>query len=196
MIAACWLNRIIVNRLRLATLFLVWMGCLSGCQQSTDPEEKTDMPHSPQNPGPDQLSEEELSRRWRDESKQYVSAINDFVRRGLKEGWENIDDEEPKDTRQPMAEAVIEAVRRANQAGDIDDLHERFPRAHSPFWEMLEKNGQDLPVAVLLNDGRIIMRIGAPYESGQVVVGSFPQKSSRWGDPPIGNSSPSLEIQE
>jgi hypothetical protein len=35
---------------------------------------------------------------------------------------------------------------------------------------MLEANGQSLPVVLLLDDGRIIARVGAPYESGRVVV--------------------------
>lgn len=116
------------------------------------------------------MAEEDLSLRWREESRRYVGAVNDFVRRGLTDGWENVEAEDPKDTRQPMARAVLDAVRRANEAGDIDDLHERFPRAHEPLIAMLEKNGQSLPVVLLLDDGRIVTRVGAPYEPGHVVV--------------------------
>jgi hypothetical protein len=69
-----------------------------------------------------------------------------------------------------MAEAVLAAVRRANQTGNVDELRERFPPAHSPFVEMLEKNGQSLPVVMLLDDGRIILRVGATDAEGHVVV--------------------------
>ena len=117
------------------------------------------------------LTEGELSRHWRQESERYVSALNAFVARGMKEGWENVPaTDEPKDTRQPMAQAVLEAVRRANQSGHLDGIRERFPPAHGPFIDMLKENGQCLPVVLLLDDGRILVRIGAPYEPGRVVV--------------------------
>jgi len=128
------------------------------------------MPNDHNSSESSQLTDEELSRRWRQETEQYVTAINDFVRRGDEVGWENVDEKEPEDTRQPMAQAVLDAVRRASKSGEIEGLHERFPRAHGPFIELLDENGQSLPVVFLLNDGRIVMRIGAPYESGRVVI--------------------------
>jgi hypothetical protein len=117
------------------------------------------------------FTEGELSLHWRQESERYASAINAFVARGLKEGWENVNaKDEPKDTRQPMAQAVLNAVRRANHLGSLERLRERFPPAHGPFIDMLKENGQDLPVVLLLDDGRMVVRIGAPYEPGRVAV--------------------------
>jgi len=115
-------------------------------------------------------NDDKLSRIWCEESERYVSAINDYVSRGIREGWENVKEQEPQDTRGPMAGAVLDAVRRANQSGRTDGLHERFPRAHAPFLEMLEDNGQSLPVVLLLDDGRILIRVGPPYEPGHVVI--------------------------
>jgi hypothetical protein len=115
--------------------------------------------------------DDELSRRWRTESANYVSAVNAFVARGEREGWDKLSGEvEPTDTRETLAEAVLAAVRRANECQDIAGLRERFPPAHGPFIEMLEENGQSLPVVLLLDDGRIVTRVGAPYEPGKVVV--------------------------
>ena len=119
----------------------------------------------------DQLTEDELSSRWRDQTEAYVTAVNSFVRRGMTEGWKNIDrTEEPKDTTGPMADAVLNAIRRANEVGKTDGLHERFPRSHSPFWEMLRENGQSLPVVFLLDDGRMVLQVGTPSESGHIVL--------------------------
>jgi hypothetical protein len=116
-------------------------------------------------------NEDELSRRWRQESERYVAAINGFVARGQKESWDKISEkDQPKDTRQPLAEAVLNAVRRANQSGTVEGLRERFPPAHEPFLDMLKENGQSLPVVILLDDGRIVMRIGAPHQPGKVVI--------------------------
>jgi hypothetical protein len=116
-------------------------------------------------------AEEELSRRWRRESEQYVRAINAFVDRGTTLGWDKVDSsQQPKDTREPMAEAVLAAVRRANAEGRAGETHERFPPAYEPFYKMLEANGQSLPTALLLDDGRIVARIGPEYQPGRVVL--------------------------
>jgi len=151
-------------------IVLLLSGSPFGCQKTTNPKDKTAMSNDHNSSETSEITEEELSRRWRQESEQYVTAINDFVRRGDEVGWENVDEKEPEDTRQPLAEAVLDAVRRANESGRIEGLHERFPRAHGPFIELLEENGQSLPVVFLLDDGRIVMRIGAPYETGRVVI--------------------------
>lgn len=96
---------------------------------------------------------EELSLRWKEEGLKYVADINSMVERGRRDGWETISrSDEPKDNRGPLAEAVIQVVRQANQDGQIDRLREQFPPAHSPFLGLLEENGHSLPVVKLLND--------------------------------------------
>jgi WD40 repeat protein len=115
------------------------------------------------------MSEEALSKKWRENSRQYVEAINAFVERGMTMGWDKVG-EEPEDNRQAMANDVIDAVRRANQRGNLRDLRERFPPAYIPFVDLLEENGQSLEPIALLPDGRIVLRIGTPYEDGRVVV--------------------------
>src|SRR4051812_30272166 len=102
--------------------------------QTTNLKGTSTMPHDPQYPGSRASIDDELSRRWREESERYVSAINEFVRRGFREGWQNIEErDEPKDTRQPMARAVLDAIRRANESGDIDGYTSDFlvPTARS-----------------------------------------------------------------
>jgi len=79
-------------------------------------------------------------------------------------------EKEPEDTREPLAKRVIDAVRAANKAGEWEGLREKFPPAHRPFIEMLQENGQSLPVVLLLDDGRILLRVGAPYETGYVAI--------------------------
>ncbi|MCA9116502.1 MAG: hypothetical protein KDA79_15565 [Planctomycetaceae bacterium] len=113
-------------------------------------------------------SEDELSRRWREKSLRYVSAINSFVERGLRDGWEKAG-KQPKDTRQTMAKAVLAAVRRANDLGTTDELREKFPPAHEPFGKMIEVGGPGLPVATLLDDGRVVLCIADSWESHRFV---------------------------
>ena len=166
------------TRTSLAATFLASVMCLFGCNEANNPpafnQQATQQEETPVTENSETVSNvptNELSEQWREASESYVSALNAFVERGQREGWENVKDEdEPKDTRQPLASAVLNAIRKANEAGDVEKLHKRFPRAHGPFIDMLEENGQSLPVVILLDDGRIVTRIGSPWESGRVVV--------------------------
>ena len=87
------------------------------------------------------MSAGELSKRWRKESLAYVAGMNEYVRRGMQRGWDQAG-EPPKESRQLLAPRVIDIVREANKIGELADLRERFPPAHSPFIEMLYENGQ------------------------------------------------------
>jgi len=172
----CWHEMAIANQLHLTdcygmhhlsvhmSLFAVLL-LPTGCQKSLT--SKVEAPVQKTASG----SLESLSEQWRKESLAYVSAINAYVERGTDTKWEGMDEsDEPKDTRQPLAGRVIEAVRAANESGQIDGLRDKYPPAHGPFIELLEKNGQSLPVVFLLDDGRIALRVGAPYQPGHVAV--------------------------
>jgi len=113
------------------------------------------------------MSVDELSERWRKRSLEYVAAVNEHVRRGMQSGWDQAG-QPPKDTRQPLAGRVIDAVREANKTGELADLREKFPPAHSPFIELVKENGQHLAPLAFLDDGRIVLGIG--YKNGHVVV--------------------------
>jgi len=113
------------------------------------------------------MSPDELSALWRERSLEYVAAISECVLRGMRNG-EDQAGEPPRETRQPLAGRVIDAVREANKTGELADLRKKFPPAHNPFIELLKENGQHLAPVVLLDDGRILLGIG--YENGHVVV--------------------------
>ena len=147
-------------------LFIVLCGCNNSHDTHMDQKMTNDISSSLE-----ELTEDELSRRWNDETNRYVTAVNHFVEYGNSVGWEKVArSDEPKDTTAPMAVAVLDTIRRANESGQVSDLHDKFHRSHSPFFEMLGKNGQALPVAILLDDGRIVLRVGSPYETGHMVI--------------------------
>ena len=115
------------------------------------------------------MKTESGQEEWRRKTLDYVSAVNSFVEKGLRDGWEQAG-EEPKDSgREHLVPQVIDAVRSANKTGDLAGLRERWPPAHLPFIEALEKNGQSIPTVCLLDDGSIVARIGSEYEPGRVV---------------------------
>ncbi|MCY2965859.1 MAG: hypothetical protein NT069_19880 [Planctomycetota bacterium] len=114
------------------------------------------------------MTEDELSRTWKQEGLRHANVVNDYVRRGLTEGWESVADvprETLEDNRGPLAQAVMQIVREANRRGETDGLRERFPPAQEPLLAMLDEQGQSLPLALLLDDGRVVLQVGSPTES-------------------------------
>lgn len=105
---------------------------------------------------------EAMGRRWRDEGSRFARGFNSFLEqiRKAQPG------EEPEDTRGDLAETVLEAVREANQSGELARLREQFPPAYFPFLERLPANGQHLAPLLWLNNGQIVVRVGGPREPG------------------------------
>jgi len=115
------------------------------------------------------MTDAQLSERWRRASLHYAAAVNAYVARGLSEGWSNIGPE-PEDGRAQLAEAVLEAVRRANRVGHTATLRELFPPAWSPFLATIEKKGRSLAPMAWIDNDRIAVHLGATYEDGPIVV--------------------------
>jgi hypothetical protein len=115
------------------------------------------------------MDETELSERWREASRSYVTLVNAYVKRGLTNGWDKAGSE-PQDRRRSMAADVLAAVRHANMNGDVAALRERFPPAWEPFTEVIAEKGQGLAPMAWIDDRRIALHVGATYENGSVVV--------------------------
>lgn len=116
------------------------------------------------------MNEAQVSQEWRKASLHYyVAAVNMYVARGFSEGWENVGPE-PEDDRAHLAEEVLNAVRRANRAGDTAALRLLFPPAWSPFLSIIEQKGRSLAPMAWIDNDRIAVHIGATYEDGPIVV--------------------------
>ena len=115
------------------------------------------------------MVDQTTQKEWRQKTLQYVEAVNNFVDRGLSEGWDNAGDEPTIPDRDHIVQKVISAVREANANGEIESLRELWPPAHEPLVGVLEKNGQAISVVCILPDNSILARLGAPYEYGRTV---------------------------
>jgi WD40 repeat protein len=123
---------------------------------------------------------ERLQDEWRQKTYAYAAAVNEFLVKGLRDGWDTAGEEPEDPGREHLAATVVDALRDANRTGDLEGLKERWPPAHRPFVKLLEKNGQSIPTVCLLDDGTILARIGAPYERGRVLELS----GTRWREVP------------
>lgn len=114
-------------------------------------------------------TESDQQKEWREKTLAYAKAINDYVEKGTKDGWENAGDEPSSAGRDHLVPDLLVVLREANRLGKTDLFREHWPPAYEPFAFMLDENGQSIPMLCLLPDDSILARIGAPYESGKVV---------------------------
>lgn len=114
-------------------------------------------------------SKKDIQKEWKTKTIEFASSVNSFVERGLRNDWDNAGPEPEDNDREKLVPKLIKEIRKANQEGDLSKLREDWPLAHSPLIPELEENGQSIPVVSILDDGRIVARIGAHYNQGYVV---------------------------
>lgn len=114
-------------------------------------------------------SKKALQEEWKNKTIDYAKKVNAFVARGLRDGWENVGPEPEDMGREKLVPYLIEAIRKANNDKKYAELRDQWPLAHGPLIPFLGKNGQSIPDVVILDDGRIIARIGTAYQQGYVV---------------------------
>lgn len=107
--------------------------------------------------------------KWKEETITYAKAINNFIEVGLRDGWDKAGEEPSSEGREKIVPELMEAIRSANQSNTLDALRDEWPLAHAPLIDLLEKNGQSIPVLAILDDGRIVARIGTEYQDGYVL---------------------------
>jgi WD40 repeat protein len=116
-----------------------------------------------------EMEENELSRAWRAGGQLYADAVNDFVARGMRDGWP---DKEPAfpDHQTPLADAVLKVVREANRSGNASTLRERFPPAAHPFTDKVKSDGRALDPVIWIDDENVALHVGAPSEAGPIFI--------------------------
>ncbi len=115
------------------------------------------------------MDEARLSALWREKSRRYVAAVNAYVERGLREGWDKAGSE-PEDDRANLAPRVLAAVRAANKSGNTASLRQKFPPAYEPFLTIINEKGQELAPIAWIDDSRIALRLRPEHSVGPVTV--------------------------
>ncbi len=112
---------------------------------------------------------QEYQKEWRSKTLAYATAVNTFIDKGLRDGWDVAGEEPLEPGRDHLVPALLDAIRLANENGDFNKLREHWPPAHGPLLSHLEENGQSLPIAYFLPDDSIVVRIGSHFEKGRTV---------------------------
>lgn len=114
-----------------------------------------------------------LSEEWTRATLDYVSAINAFVARGMRDGWDAAGPE-PGDARTPeLARRVVDVVREANATGEWRELRGRFPVAHRPFASFLDDVAIGIHTLAWIDDDRVAARLGPSWDADQACVVVF-----------------------
>lgn len=107
---------------------------------------------------------------WNRKGEAFAREVNEMVKFGETHGWDNWKGKEPEDTRDHLAEAVLEALRKANRQNTSEAFRESCPPAHAPFIKHLEAGGQSIADIHLTDDNRLIFLTGAPYQNRQAYI--------------------------
>lgn len=114
-------------------------------------------------------SKKYFQEQWKTKTLEYAKAVNVFVEKGLKDGWDNAGSEPKDNGREELVPHLIKAIKLANDSKELQSLRDDWPLAHSPLIPILEKSGQSIPKVCFLDNGNIVARICAPYEAGYTV---------------------------
>ncbi|MEZ4249806.1 MAG: hypothetical protein R3B99_16370 [Polyangiales bacterium] len=113
-------------------------------------------------------SDDQVARDWRERTLAYVRAVNDFVARGRREGWQNVG-EPPRDPRgDALAGEVLRRVREANVVGRTHDLRRTLPPAHEPLVRFFDNRARWVRELVWVDDERVLATVGTTAEGPEV----------------------------
>lgn len=105
-------------------------------------------------------SDDAIAVAWREQTHAYVRAVNDFVARGRREGWEQVG-AEPSDPRSPeLAAEVLALVRRANAEGRWRELRTALPPDDMPLAPLVESKARPIRSVVWVDEETVLAAVG------------------------------------
>lgn len=113
---------------------------------------------------------EEIAASWRREGKRYAANINEYVRIGMASDWQQEQNEPDEDERSRLAADIVEMIRAANQAGDIERLREEIPPASWPITSEFQKEMQAIKPVAFMKNGSVIVHAGSRRERGTLYL--------------------------
>ena len=115
-------------------------------------------------------SKENIKQEWNLLGSKYASDVNEMVKFGETNGWENWKGEEPKDERDHLADAVYQLLKEANKNNTVAQFRNDFPPAHTPFIKFLQDKGQSIEQLHFINEQKVVFLVGTAYQKRQAYL--------------------------
>lgn len=113
---------------------------------------------------------EDVASKWREEGQRYATGVNQFVHKGLTDGWDKAGNEPAEDTRSALAAKVYKMIRGANEQGQLAELRAQLPAATWPLSGHFQKEMQAVRGIQFISDDEVVFSTGSPWEDNAVVT--------------------------
>lgn len=111
--------------------------------------------------------------RWQAAVHAHARHLNDYIARGDACDWQGMDDPDDAPDLSALLPTLMEQLRAANAGRDADAIarfRAQWPPLHEALLPLLEDNSQGIGALAWLPDGGLLVRTGAWYEPGRVLV--------------------------
>lgn len=112
----------------------------------------------------------EIKTEWNTLGSQYAIAVNEMVKFGDTNGWENWKGEDPKDKRDHLSDAVFQLLKDANTNNTVAQFRQDFPPAHTPLLKFLKDKGQSISQLNFITEQKIVFLVGTAYQKRQAYI--------------------------
>lgn len=106
----------------------------------------------------------DLIEQWNRAGSDYAAAVNEVIKFGEENGFENWKGKEPEDKRDHLSENVYRLLKEANERGSVEDFRANFPPAHAPMIKFMEEKGQSVEQIHFVGEDKIVFLIGTAYQ--------------------------------
>ncbi|WP_405106664.1 hypothetical protein MHH28_25380 [Paenibacillus sp. FSL K6-1217] len=114
--------------------------------------------------------EGDVAAKWRKEGQRYAAGVNQYVHKGLTEGWDNAGNEPAEDTRGAHAAKIYKMIRRANEHKELAELREQLPAATWPLAGHFQHEMQAIRGIHFISDDEVVFSTGSPWENNAVMA--------------------------
>lgn len=111
---------------------------------------------------------DDATTTWREQTLAYARAINDFVARGRRDGWQRAGPEPADPRSRELAGMILQHVRERNAAGRAAELRPQVPPAHTPLVPFFEDHARWVRDAVFVDEDSVLVTVGALHEGPEV----------------------------
>lgn len=114
--------------------------------------------------------QEDIAAMWRTEGKRYAGDINEYVHKGITEGWDSVKEEPSEDERSALASKIYAMIQGANEQNDIEQLRSLLPSATWPLVQQYKDKMQAIRSIHFLNQDEVVFSTGSSWEDNAVVT--------------------------